>query len=55
MKKKLKLKTWVKVFLFIMPIAVIMCQLFFIARNIKDIAEKEITIVIPESRCYCGW
>ncbi|MBQ2938529.1 MAG: hypothetical protein IJN03_02685 [Bacilli bacterium] len=55
MKPKRKLKNWVKVTLVILPIAVIISQLFLIGLNIKKIAENQPeTIIITESRCYCG-
>ncbi len=54
MKPKRKLKDEAILFFLLLPQIIIICQLFFIGKNIKEIANKEVTVSIVESRCYCG-
>ena len=54
MKTKRKLKNWVKVALLLLPIAVIIMQLFFVGLELKKIENKISTnIIITERRCFC--
>ena len=40
MKPKLKLKRWVKIALFMLPIAVIIFQLFLVGIKVKNISDQ---------------
>lgn len=51
MKKKRKLKSWVKIALLLLPQIVIIMQLFFVGAKLNKIA-SEPTIIVVESECY---
>lgn len=59
MKPKLKLKRWVRIALFVLPIAVLTIQLFLVGVKIKSISEqleKRQTITIEYNySCRCRY
>ena len=52
LNSKRRLKDWVVITLLLLPIVLVIIQLFFIGSNIKKISNDSKTVVV-ESRCYC--
>jgi len=54
MNQKLKLKSWVKVALLLLPQIIIIVELFFVGIKLDRIGNQPITIIQENTRCAYG-